>query len=99
MSADDPAPTTRFSGLTLRAWAITRHKPSAWVGGDVRNTHGRCAATAFVTSGAGENHASKTSALMTLCLRSKLSNSSPIALKNAPPWKQEAAENAGTGSC
>src|SRR5437867_10335152 len=90
MRSDDPAPTRIFSGATLRASAMASTNPSQPVGGEVRNNQGKNSFKAASAVGEGSNHASRTSALMIVPLRSKASNFGPMASKNAPPWKQVA---------
>ena len=86
MRSDDPPPGNTLSVSTPCTRAIVRTSPAHAVGGDVRTSQGRCASIARITLGEGGNHASSTSALITVVERSSVSNSSPIASKNAPPW-------------
>ena len=86
MRSDEPPPGRMLSVSTPCTRAIVRTSPAHDVGGEVRMSQGRCASMACITLGAGGNHASSTSALMTVVDRSSVSNSSPTASKNAPPW-------------
>src|SRR5205823_1073628 len=81
IKSEEPAPGKMFLAETPRASAIISTRPHASFGGEVRRSHGKYSCNTAMTFGDGGNHASRTSALMIVLLRSSASNFSPIALK------------------